>query len=102
MVGMLRRDAHDGRRVVVVVRVLEGVEGAPFRVLAVVVFAEGVKGTALRVLPVLVVVFIAVVVARNRVAVLIVEGLVVLPLRPVGFRLVVLSRRRSAPCRAPP
>mmetsp|Transcript_1216 Transcript_1216/g.4975 ORF Transcript_1216/g.4975 Transcript_1216/m.4975 type:complete len:435 (-) Transcript_1216:1677-2981(-) len=88
---MLRRDARDGRRLVVVVRVLEGVEGAAFRVLPVVVFAVGVKGTPLRVLPVVVVVLVAVLVARDRVAVLIVEGLIVLPLRPVRFRRV-LSR----------
>ena len=97
VIGMLRRDARDGRRLVVVVRVLEGVEGTAFRVFPVVVFAVGVKGTPLRVLPVLVVVLVAVLVARDRVAVLIVEGLVVLPLRPVRFRRVLSrSARRLA------
>ena len=90
---VLRRRFHHGRHLVVVERVLVWVKGAAVRVLPVIlviiVIVEGVKRAAVGILTVVLIVIPVVAVLTDRIAVLVVQGRVVLPLGPVG-----LARRR--------
>ena len=91
---VLRRRFHHGRHLVVVERVLVWVKGATLRILPVIlviiVIVVGVKRAAVGIFTVVLVVPVPVVaVLIDRVAVLVVQGRVVLPLGPVG-----LARRR--------
>ena len=92
---VLRRRLHHGRHLVVVERVLVRVKGAavgvlPVFILVITLIVEWVKRAAVGIFTVVLVVPVPVVaVLIDRVAVLVVQGRVVLPLGPVG-----LARRR--------
>ena len=91
---VLRRRFHHGRHLVVVERVLVRVKGAAVRVLPVFVIVitlivKWVKRAAVGIFTVVLVVIPVVAVLTDRIAVLVVQGRVVLPLGPVG-----LARRR--------